>query len=104
MAKPARTSAPASLLDRLRAAVGPGGLIADERDQESYVVDWRGMFRGRTPAVVRPASTQEVAEVVRICAETGTAIVPQGGNTGMCGGATPSPDGSQVIVTLGRMN
>lgn len=92
------------VLDRIRAAVGPQGLITDAHDVESYVVDWRGYYRGATPAVVRPAGTEEVAAVVKICAETGTAIVPQGGNTGMCGGATPSPAGDQVVLSLARMN
>jgi FAD/FMN-containing dehydrogenase len=92
------------LLDRLRGAVGPGGLVTDPRDMEPYVVDWRRFYRGATPAVVRPASTAEVAAVLGICAETGTPVVPQGGNTGMCGGATPSPGGKEIVLALGRMN
>jgi FAD/FMN-containing dehydrogenase len=106
MAHPAPSvavSAP-SLLDRLHAAVGPQGLITDARDMEPYVVDWRGFYRGATPAIVRPGSTAEVAKVVKLCAETGTGIVPQGGNSGMCGGATPSPAGDQIVLQLGRMN
>ncbi|MBI1965756.1 MAG: FAD-binding oxidoreductase [Betaproteobacteria bacterium] len=71
---------------------------------EPYVVDWRGLYRGRTPAVVRPSNTEQVSEVVRICSETGTGIVPQGGNTGMCGGATPSASGQEIVLGLGRMN
>jgi FAD/FMN-containing dehydrogenase len=54
--------------------------------------------------VVRPASTEEVAAVVKLCAETGTGVVPQGGNTGMCGGATPSAAGNEIVLALGRMN
>jgi FAD/FMN-containing dehydrogenase len=104
MTKPARSAAPASVLDRIHAAVGPQGLITDARDMEPYVVDWRGMFRGATPAIVRPASTAEVAAVVKICSETGTGVVPQGGNTGMSGGATPSPAGNQIVLHLGRMD
>ena len=104
MTKPARSAAPASVLDRIHAAVGPQGLITDARDMEPYVVDWRGMFRGTTPAIVRPASTAEVAAVVKICSETGTGVVPQGGNTGMSGGATPSPAGNQIVLHLGRMD
>ena len=93
-----------AILDRLRKAVGAQGLITDARDMEPYVVDWRGHYRGSTPAVVRPANTDEVAAVVKICAETGTGIVPQGGNTGMCGGATPSAAGNEIVLCLGRMN
>lgn len=106
MPKSARSTAPraASPLERMRAVVGDRGIITDAADLEPYVVDWRGLFRGVTPAVVRPSSTAEVAAVVKICAETRTPIVPQGGNTGMCGAATPSPAGDQIILSLGRMN
>jgi FAD/FMN-containing dehydrogenase len=92
------------MLQRLHAAVGPQGLITDARDMEPYVVDWRGYYRGATSAIVRPGSTSEVAQVVKICAEFGTGIVPQGGNTGMAGGATPSPAGDQIVINLGRMD
>lgn len=74
-----------SVIERLAAAVGPQGLITAPGDLEPYIVDWRGVYRGATPAVVRPASTGEVAAVVQICADTRTPLVPQGGNTGMCG-------------------
>ena len=94
----------ASLIERIAAAVGPQGLITDARDMEPYVVDWRGMVRGTTPAVVRPADTQQVAAVVKICAETQTPIVPQGGNTGMCGASVPHADGREIVLSLARMN
>ena len=93
-----------TLIERLSAIVGAQGLITDARDMEPYVVDWRRYYRGSTPAVVRPASTEQVAAVVKLCAETGTGIVPQGGNTGMCGGATPSAAGNEIVLALGRMN
>jgi len=93
-----------TLIERLAATVGAQGLITDARDMEPYVVDWRRYYRGSTPAVVRPASTEQVAAVVKLCAETGTGIVPQGGNTGMCGGATPSAAGNEIVLALGRMN
>src|SRR5687767_2156824 len=93
-----------NLIERLASVVGAPGLITDPRDMEPYVVDWRGFYRGTTPAVVRPASTEEVAAVVKACAQTGTAIIPQGGNTGMAGGATPSPAGDQIVLSLARMN
>jgi FAD/FMN-containing dehydrogenase len=92
------------VVERIGNAVGAKGLITDPREIEPYVVDWRRFYRGATPAVVRPASTAEVAAVVRICAETGTPVVPQGGNTGMCGGATPSSSGKEIVLALGRMN
>ena len=93
-----------SIIERIAAAVGPQGLITDARDMEPYVVDWRGMVRGTTPAVVRPADTQQVAAVVKICAETQTPVVPQGGNTGMCGASVPHADGREIVLSLARMN
>lgn len=98
------SSIDAQLLDQLERAAGPGGLIVDPDDMAPYLVDWREMYHGAAPAVVRPASTEELAAVVAACAARGVAVVPQGGNTGMMGGATPSADGSQVVVALGRMN
>jgi len=106
MPKSARSTATraASPIERIRSVVGDRGIITHAADLEPYVVDWRGLFHGVTPAVVRPSSTDEVAAVVKICAETRTPIVPQGGNTGMCGAATPSPAGDQIVLSLGRMN
>jgi len=98
-------STPASsLLARFGQVVGSQGLITDPRDMEPYIADWRGVYRGAARAVVRPASTAEVAAVVRLCAETRTGLVPQGGNTGMCGGATPSATGREIVLCLARMN
>src|SRR5437764_9946720 len=93
----------ATLLSRLTAAVGESSVLTAPADTEPYLVDWRGRYRGAARAIVRPGSTEEVAAVVRICGEEGAAIVPQGGNTSMCGGATPrSVD--EVVVSLARMN
>ncbi len=92
-----------SLIKRIAAIVGPQGLITDARDMEPYVVDWRGYYRGSTAAVVRPADTAQVAAVVKLCAETRTAIVPQGGNTGMCGASVPHADGREIVLSLARM-
>jgi FAD/FMN-containing dehydrogenase len=91
----------AALIERLRGIVGPAGLIDDPADMAPYLQETRGLWHGESPVVVRPASTEEVSAVVRACAETGTPIVPQGGNTGLCGGAVAQ---GEVIVSLGRMN
>jgi FAD/FMN-containing dehydrogenase len=91
-------------IERIKAAVGPRGWIADPRDQEPYLVEARGLYRGVTRLVVRPASTAEVAAVVRICAEAKLPIVPQGGNTGLVGGGVPPEDGQNIVLALGRMN
>lgn len=93
-----------SLIDDIRAIVGPAGLIASPQEFAPYATDWRKRYVGRPAAVVKPASTAEVAEVVRACADSRTAIVPQGGNTGLCGAATPDASGSQIVLNLSRMN
>src|SRR5699024_6155306 len=92
------------LTKQLQAVVGTGGWLADEEALAPYVRDWPGFYTGRTPMVLRPATTEQVSAIVRLCAEAGVAIVPQGGNTGYMGGATPDESGRQVIVSLARMN
>jgi len=91
------------VLTALRAAVGPAGILEEERDIAPYCRSWRDDWEGRVACVVRPASTAETAEVVRICAAAGIGIVPQGGNTSLAGGAQPSADLSEVIVSMSRM-
>jgi FAD/FMN-containing dehydrogenase len=90
-------------IEQIKAAVGPGGWIADPGEQEPYLVEARRLYRGATRLVVRPGSTAEVATVVRICARAKLPIVPQGGNTGLVGGGVPSEDGHNIVLTLGRM-
>jgi FAD/FMN-containing dehydrogenase len=91
-------------LQRIKAAVGARGWVADPGEQEPYLIEARRIYRGATRLVVRPASTGEVAEVVRICAEARLPIVPQGGNTGLVGGGVPPEDGHNIVLALGRMN
>ncbi|MAJ92728.1 MAG: FAD-binding oxidoreductase [Rhodospirillaceae bacterium] len=93
-----------AVLDRLYAIVGDTGVITDDYDKSPYLNDERGYYTGATPMVVRPSSTEEVSEIVRICNETRTPIVPQGGNTGLCGGATPYEHGGEILLSLTRMN
>ena len=97
------THVTAPLLDRIRAIVGDRGMLTEPADTAPYAEDWRRLYKGRTPAVIRPANTKELAEVVRLCAEAGTPIVPQGGNTSMVGGAVPNEDGSELILSTARM-
>ena len=92
-----------SLLDRLRAAVGPANVLT-EGDLSAWQVDWRKRFSGRALAVVRPGSTDEVAAAVRLCAEHGTSIVAQGGNTGLVGGSVPDASGNQIVLSLARLD
>ena len=93
----------AGLLAALHDVVGPAGLLTDPADTAPYSEDWRHLYRGRTQAVLRPASTAELAEVVRRCAACGVAMVPQGGNTSMVGGAVPAEHGGEIVVALSRM-
>ena len=89
---------------KLRAIVGDKGLITDEAGKHPYLTDWRDNYLGTALAVVRPASTEEVAAVVKLCAAEKVAIVPQGGNTGLVGGGMPHEDGREIVLSLGRMN
>lgn len=92
------------LPEQLKAIVGPAGWTSDPAELEPHLTEWRGAYRGRTLLMVSPASTSEVAAIVRACAAAGTAIVPQGGNTGLCGGAIPDGSGTQVLLSLARLN
>ena len=91
-------------LGKIEAIVGGAGLITDAEAMAPHLNELRGRFQGYAQCIVRPASTAEVAEVVRLCAEAGTAIVPQGGNTGLVAGGIPFEDGRAVVINLGRMN
>jgi FAD/FMN-containing dehydrogenase len=84
--------------------VGEKWLVTTAADAEPFLVDWRGLFRGQAVAVVRPKTTAEVASVVRTCHQYRLPVVPQGGNTGLVGGAVPDADGAAVLIHLGRMN
>jgi FAD/FMN-containing dehydrogenase len=92
-----------SLPDRLRRIVGEAHVLTDG-DLSAFEQDWRKRSRGKALAVVRPASTAEVALVVKACAEAGTSIVPQGGNTGLVVGSIPDDSGRQVVLNLQRLN
>jgi FAD/FMN-containing dehydrogenase len=93
----------AALLRQLRAAVGDPHVLTDG-DLSPWEIDWRKRWHGRALAVVRPSGTEQVAAVVRACAARGTSIVPQGGNTGLVGGGVPDASGTQVLLSLTRMN
>ncbi|HZY20543.1 MAG TPA: FAD-binding oxidoreductase [Ramlibacter sp.] len=92
-----------ALIDTLRACVGAPNVLT-EGDLGAWEQDWRKRVRGKALAVVRPASTAEVAAVVRACAAAGTSIVPQGGNTGLVVGGVPDASGTQVVLSLQRMH
>jgi FAD/FMN-containing dehydrogenase len=92
-----------ALLDELRAALGAAQVLT-EGDLGAWERDWRKRWHGRALAVVRPGSTDEVAQVLRACARHGVSVVPQGGNTGLVGGGVPDDSGTQVLLSLARLN
>jgi FAD/FMN-containing dehydrogenase len=90
---------------RLKEILGPKGHIEEAGAMARYLVDWRGAYRGPAMLVARPATTAEVAECMRVCAQAGIAVVPQGGNTGLVGGSVPrSSDTRCILLSLERMN
>ncbi|MDR3322850.1 MAG: FAD-binding oxidoreductase, partial [Zoogloeaceae bacterium] len=91
-------------LERLAGIVGPGQLLTDPADLTPFLTDWRGRYTGRALALARPGSAAEVAALVRECLVAGVPMVPQGGNTGLVGGATPDASGRSLLIGLGRMN
>jgi len=86
------------------ALLGPRGITTDPALMDAWLTDWRGRYTGRALALASPASTAEVAALVRLCAAHGVPIVPQGGNSGMAGGATPDASGRAILLSLRRMN
>lgn len=92
------------IIDQLKSIVGPKGWIDDSAGLLPFVTEWRGRYQGKACLCVAPASTDEVAAVVKLCAQHTLAIVPQGGNTGLCGGAIPDASGTQLVLSLRRMN
>lgn len=92
------------LIDELKKIVGDKGWVTELNALEKYLTEWRDTYRGATPILVMPASTEEVSAVVKACIAAQTAIVPQGGNTGLCGGAIPDASGKQIVLSLSRMN
>jgi FAD/FMN-containing dehydrogenase len=104
MAIGSMTPRQATLLDRLAGHLDARAIVTDPATIAPWETDWRGRFHGRAPALIAPASRDAVATVVRLAAELGVALVPQGGNTSMVGGATPLADGSALILSTRRLN
>ncbi|GAB4198249.1 MAG: FAD-binding oxidoreductase [Thalassobaculales bacterium] len=93
-----------ALLEQLRRIVGPRGFLEQDGDIAPHLIEWRGLWQGRARAVVKPANTAEVAAVMAACAAAGVPVVPQGGNTSLCGGSIPDDSGTAVVLSLSRMN
>jgi FAD/FMN-containing dehydrogenase len=98
------SDAEARLIEDAKRKLGPKVVITDPNEIEPWVSDWRGRVHGASPAMLAPASTEEVVEIVRLAAEHRVPLVPQGGNTGMAAGATPPVDGSAILLSMRRMN
>jgi FAD/FMN-containing dehydrogenase len=98
------TDAQAQLIAEAEQRLGPKGVITDPKEIEPWISDWRGRVHGAAPAIIAPASTEEVAEIVSLAAKHRVPLVPQGGNTGMAAGATPPADGSAILLSMRRMN
>lgn len=99
------TSAPSpEALDAFAGLLGAKGFTTDGDAMTPWLTDWRGKYHGAAAAMLSPATTDEVASVVRLCAENDVALVPQGGNSGMVGGATPDASGNTVLLSTRRMN
>ncbi|HQN54144.1 MAG TPA: FAD-binding oxidoreductase, partial [Novosphingobium sp.] len=91
-------------LEEAAALLGPRGLIRDPDLLAPWLTDWRGRYTGRALALAAPADTQELSALVRLCAQAGVPMVPQGGNSGMSGGATPDASGAALLISLRRLN
>ncbi len=93
-----------ALLERIKACVGPAGWFDGPDDTAPYLAEMRGLYQGKTALVVRPASTEQVSEIVRLTAEAQVPLIPQGGNTGLVGGTAAPSDGRNILLSLTRMN
>ncbi len=92
------------MIEEIRTRFGAKAAITEVADVQPWLTDWRGRFHGKADAILSPASTEEVAAIVKLAAERRIPLVPQGGNTSMVGGATPPSDGSALILSLRRMS
>ena len=95
---------PSDHVQAFRDLLGGAGVVDDPQRLATYTTDQRRLFTGSTLAVLKPATTKQVADVVRLAVRLGIGLVPQGGNTSYCGGATPNASGGQAIVSLERMD
>jgi FAD/FMN-containing dehydrogenase len=104
MSTPATAAVRTRVAQRLRALLGTEGALEAPTDAEKYLTDFRGLYRGSALLVACPGDTAQAAEVLRICHDEGVGVVPHGGNTSYCGGATPDGSGGQLVLSLHRLN
>lgn len=91
-------------IDQLKEVLEQKYILIEDQDKAPYLTDWRKRYTGKALAVLLPRTSEEVAQIVKLCAANQIAIVPQGGHTGFCGGATPDDSGEQIVLNLKRMN
>lgn len=99
-----RPAIPQSVLDAIRAIVGDKGAITDPEAMRPHLVEWRDVFTGKTPMVVKPANVEEVSQVLALCNQARVPLVPQGGNTSLVGASLPFEHGGELVLSLQRMN
>ena len=92
------------LIDELKTIVGDKGWTQDADVLEPHLNEWRGDLQGKTMIMVSPRTTEEVAAVIKACAAAKVGVVPQGGNTSLCGGSIPDDSGEQLLLSLSRLN
>ena len=90
--------------EQMQSVVGTKGFTSTNDDMAPWLTDWRGHYTGAAAAMVSPATTQETADILKIANENAISVVPQGGNSGMVGGATPDANGQSILLSLRRMN
>ena len=100
MSNPPSPALLATLMDRL----GSRGFTTEAADLAPWLTDWRQLYRGKAAAMLSPTGVEEVSDIVRLCAGEGVALVPQGGNSSMAGGATPDATGEALLLSMRRMN
>ncbi len=91
-------------LAELKAVVGDGAWLDSRDDLAAFTTDFRRLYHGATPLVVLPRSVEQVAQIMRICSRDELAVVPHGGNSSYCGAATPDESGSQIVLSMRRLN
>ena len=91
-------------LEQLRQIIDQQYVLTSDQDKEPYLTDWRKRYTGKALAIVLPRTSSEIAKIVQLCASNNICIVPQGGHTGFCGGATPDQSGNQIVLNFKRMN
>ena len=90
--------------EKIKEILGEGRFIEHKDEMIPFLTEWRGFYTGDALLVVFPENVQMVSDVTKICAEAGISIVPQGGNTSMCGGAVPSSEGNAIVLSMSKMN